>query len=190
MNMNIKLIKQVHDNQKITYQTIGEDKLKVVIQDVDTEDVLQELYYSFDNIEVGKIYDLDEYVFSVSKDEDELSLELIYFAQEDNVDEELDVDALIEQVELDSLDGIEFVQLSESVFSSAKEVNWKEENDRLKSEIHGLKQQIADGKRENEKMLLDYTQENELLTKKIDVLSEQLEFRDDLIQELALMVFQ
>ena len=153
--MNIKLIKQVHDNQKITYQTIGEDKLKVVIQDVDTEDILQELYYSFDNIEVGKIYDLDEYAFSVSKDEDGLSLELIYFVQEDDIDEELDVDELVEQIELDSFDGIEFVQLSESVFSSIKEVDWKEENDKLKSEIHGLKQLVADGKRENEQMLLD-----------------------------------
>ena len=55
MKMNIKLIKQVHDTQRITYQTIGEDKLKVVIQDVDTEETLQELYYSFDNIEIGKI---------------------------------------------------------------------------------------------------------------------------------------
>ena len=36
-----------------------------------------------------------------------------------------------------------------------REVDWKDENDRLKSEIHGLKQQIADGKRENEQMLLD-----------------------------------
>lgn len=153
--MNIKLIKQVNDTQKITYQTIGEDKLKVVIQDVDTEDVLQELHYSFDNIEVGKIYDLDEYVFSVSKDEDGLSLELIYFVQEDDIGEELDVDALIEQVELESLDGIEFAQLSESVFSSAKEVDWKEENDRLKNEIQVLKQLVADGKRENEKMVLD-----------------------------------
>ena len=35
-----------------------------------------------------------------------------------------------------------------------KEVDWKEENDRLKSEIHELKQQVADGKRENEQMLL------------------------------------
>ena len=71
-----------------------------------------------------------------------------------------------------------------------KEVDWKEENDKLKSDIHGLKQLVADGKRENEKMLLDHSQENELLTKKISVLSEQLDFRDDLIQELALMVFQ
>ena len=36
-----------------------------------------------------------------------------------------------------------------------KEVDWKEENDRLKSEIHELKKQVADGKRENEQMLLD-----------------------------------
>ena len=36
------------------------EKLKVIIQDVDTEDVLQELYYNFENIEVEKIYDLDE----------------------------------------------------------------------------------------------------------------------------------
>ena len=36
-----------------------------------------------------------------------------------------------------------------------KEIDWKEENDRLKNEIHGLKQLVADGKRENEKMLLD-----------------------------------
>ena len=36
-----------------------------------------------------------------------------------------------------------------------REIDWKEENDRLKSEIHGLKQQVADGKRENEQMLLD-----------------------------------
>lgn len=155
MRMNIKLIKQVNDTQKITYQTIGEDKLKVVIQDVDTEDILQELYYSFDNIEVGKIYDLDEYVFSVSKDEDELSLELIYFVQEDYVDEELDVDELVEKIELELSDGVEFIRLSESVFSSAKEVDWKEENNKLKNEIHELKQLVADGKRENEQMLLD-----------------------------------
>lgn len=36
-----------------------------------------------------------------------------------------------------------------------REVDWKEENDKLKSEIHGLKQLVADGKRENEQMLLD-----------------------------------
>ena len=155
MRMNIKLIKQVNDNQKITYQTIGEDKLKVVIQDVDTEETLQELYYSFDNIEVGKIYDLDEYVFSVSKDEDELSLELIYFVQEDDIGEELNVDELIEQVELDSLDGIEFVQLRESAFSSAKETNWNEENDILKQEIKALQQTIVTERKNNEAQMLE-----------------------------------
>lgn len=160
--MNIKLIKQVHDTQKITYQTIGEDKLKVVIQDVEIEDVLQELYYSFDNIEIGKIYDLDEYVFSVNKDEEVVSLELIYFVQEDYVDEELDVDELVEQVKLESIEDVEFIRLRESVFSSFEE---------------------NDAKQELEKA-------NELLSKRINVLSEQLEFRDELIQELALMVYE
>lgn len=162
MRMNIKLIKQVHDTQKITYQTIGEDKLKVVIQDVEIEDVLQELYYSFDNIEIGKIYDLDEYVFSVNKDEEVVSLELIYFVQEDYVDEELDVDELVEQVKLESIEDVEFIRLRESVFSSFEE---------------------NDAKQELEKA-------NELLSKRINVLSEQLEFRDELIQELALMVYE
>lgn len=162
MRMNIELIKQVHDTQKITYQTIGEDKLKVIIQDVDTEDVLQELYYSFDNIEIGKIYDLDEYVFGVNKDEEELSLELIYFVQEDDINEELDVDELVEQVELDSLDGIEFVRLRESELPSFEE---------------------NDAKQELEKA-------NELLLKRINALSEQLDFRDELIQELVMMVYE
>lgn len=36
-----------------------------------------------------------------------------------------------------------------------REIDWKEENDRLKSEIHELKQLVADGKRENEQMLLE-----------------------------------
>lgn len=155
MNMNIKLIKQVHDNQKITYQTIGEDKLKIAIQDVDTEGILQELYYSFDNIEVGKIYDLDEYVFSASKDKDELNLELIYFVQEDYVYEELDVDELVEQIELKSLDGIEFIRLRESAFSSAKEVNWNEENDILKQELKVLQQTIVTERKNNEAQMLE-----------------------------------
>lgn len=155
MRMNIKLIKQVHDTQKITYQTIGEDKLKVIIQDVETEDVLQELYYSFDNIEVGKIYDLDEFVFGVNKDEEELSLELIYFVQEDDINEELDVDELIEQIELDLSDGIEFIRLSESAFSSAKEVNWNEENDILKQELKVLQQTIVTERKNNEAQMLE-----------------------------------
>lgn len=155
MRMNIKLIKQVHDTQKITYQTIGEDMLKVIIQDVETEEILQEMYYSFDNIEIDKIYDLDEYVFSVNKDEEELSLELIYFVQEDYVDEELDVDELIEQVELDLSDGIEFIRLSESAFSSIKEVNWNEENDILKQELKVLQQTIVTERKNNEAQMLE-----------------------------------
>ena len=155
MRMNIKLIKQVHDTQRITYQTIGEDKLKVVIQDVNTEDILQELYYSFDNIEVGKIYDLDEYVFSVSRDEDGLSLELIYFVQEDDINEELDVGELIEQVELDLSDDVEFIRLSESAFSSKKETNWNEENDILKQEIKALQQTIVTERKNNETKMLE-----------------------------------
>ena len=153
MKMNIKLIKQVHDTQKITYQTIGEDKLKVVIQDVDTEDVLQELYYSFDNIEVGKIYDLDEYVFSVSKDEDGLSLELIYFVQENAVDEELDVDELIEQVELDLSDGIEFVRLRELELPSFEENDAKQELKKANEKIEQLEAYISQVKSDNEALI-------------------------------------
>ena len=153
MRMNIKLIKQVHDTQKITYQTIGEDKLKVVIQDVDTEDVLQELYYSFDNIEVGKIYDLDEYVFSVSKDEDGLSLELIYFVQENAVDEELDVDELIEQVELDLSDGIEFVRLRELELPSFEENDAKQELKKANEKIEQLEAYISQVKSDNEALI-------------------------------------
>lgn len=155
MRMNIKLIKQVNDNQKITYQTIGEDMLKVIIQDVETEEILQEMYYSFDNIEIDKIYDLDEYVFSVSKDEEALSLELIYFVQEDDINEELDVNELIEQVELDLSDDIEFIRLRESNFPSVKEVNWKEENDILKQELKVLQQTIVTERKNNEAQMLE-----------------------------------
>ncbi|WPC08599.1 hypothetical protein [Globicatella sp. PHS-GS-PNBC-21-1553] len=181
--MGIILRNQVNESEYVVYSFTEDEKMMVQLKSYADNSVVRELYYDLSKVEQGKMYELDEYVISVSRTDNGLELTLINFVQEvDYTDEDIELD-----VEYSEFDSDEWNVLKE--MEVTQEVNLFEENDRLKSEIHELKQQVADGKRENEQMLLEHTQENELLTKKIDVLSEQLDFRDELIQELALMVY-
>ena len=147
--MNVILRNQVNESEYVVYSFTEDEKMMVQLKNYTDDSVVRELYYDLSKVEQGKMYELDEYVISVSRTDNGLELTLINFVHEvDYTDEDIKLD-----VEYSEFDSDEWNILKE--MEVIQEVNLFEENDRLKNEIHELKQQVADGKRENEKMLLD-----------------------------------
>lgn len=161
--MNVILRNQVNESEYVVYSFTEDEKMMVQLKNCTDNSVVRELYYDLSKVEQGKMYELDEYVISVSRTDNGLELTLINFVHEvDYTDEDIELD-----VEYSEFNSDEWNILKEMVIG--KEVNLFEENDKLREELEKA---------------------NELLSKRIDVLSEQLEFRDELIQELALMVYE
>lgn len=147
--MNVILRNQVNESEYVVYSFTEDEKMMVQLKNRADDSVVKELYYDLSKVEQGKMYELDEYVIAVSRTDNGLELTLINFVHEvDYSDEDIELD-----VEYSEFDNDEWNVLKE--MEMVKEVNLFEENDKLKNEIQGLKQLVADGKRENEKMLLD-----------------------------------
>ena len=147
--MNVILRNQVNESEYIIYSFTEDEKMMVQLKNYEDDSVVRELYYDLSKVEQGKMYELDEYVISISRTDNGLELTLINFVHEVNyTDEDIELD-----IEYSEFDSDEWNVLKE--IEVVNEVNLFEENDKLKNEIHGLKQLVADGKRENEQMLLD-----------------------------------
>ena len=147
--MNVILRNQVNESEYVVYGFTEDEKMMVQLKNYVDDSVVKELYYDLSKVEQGKLYELDEYVISVNRTDNGLELTLINFVHEvDYTDEDIELD-----VEYSEFDSDEWNVLKE--IEVVKEVNLFEENDKLKNEIHELKQLVADGKRENEQMLLD-----------------------------------
>ena len=127
------------------------DETKEVIKGK-VEEVVDVEYVDLQNIEDGKTYvNTSLYVKNIKVENGILFFEVINYIPEDSP-EEIRFPKWItpEKSEFEIPEDAKVIHLEELMIEPPEN-----ENDRLKSEIHGLKQLVADGKRENEQMLLD-----------------------------------
>lgn len=147
--MNVILRNQVNESEYVVYSFTEDEKMMVQLKNYADDSVVKELYYDLSNVEQGKMYELDEYVISVSRTDNGLKLTLINFVHEVDYTDE-DIELGVEYFEFDS---DEWIVLKE--MEMVNEGNLFEENDKLKNEIQVLKQTIVTERKSNEAQMLE-----------------------------------
>lgn len=147
--MNVILRNQVNESEYVVYSFTEDEKMMVQLKSYADDSVVRELYYDLSKVEQGKMYELDEYVISVSRTDNGLKLTLINFVHEVDYTDE-DIELGVEYFEFDS---DEWIVLKE--MEMVNEGNLFEENDKLKNEIQVLKQTIVTERKSNEAQMLE-----------------------------------
>lgn len=147
--MNVILRNQVNESEYVVYSFTEDEKMRVQLKNYADDSVARELYYDFSNVEQGKMYELDEYVISVSRTDNGLELTLINFVHEvDYSDEDIQLDVKYSEFDSDKWSVLKEMEV-------VNEVNLFEENDRLKQELKVLQQTIVTEKKNNEAQMLE-----------------------------------